>query len=215
MIEDASEALGSTYAGQACGTWGQLSCLSFNGNKIITTGGGGMLWSPSPERTGRARHLSTQARTDGIYYTHDEVGHNYRLPGVLAAIGLAQLEELPRYLKVRGDNDRHYQKALSGEERVAFQHHPEHSQPNHWLVALRSVYKEKILQRLLSQNIQARNIWTPMHRLPMYQDAPYIQRQNHSETLFAEVICLPSSANLREEDIQMISQEILHALQKG
>ena len=211
MIEDASESLGATYAGRSIGTWGQLSCLSFNGNKIITTGGGGMFWSQNPEPAKRARHLSTQARTDGIFYTHDEVGYNYRLPGVLAAIGLAQLEQLPQYLKARRDNARHYQSVLSACKTVQFQHHPEQSHANHWLVALRSIHKKEILNRLLSQNIHARNIWAPMHRLPMYQKAPYIQHQRHSATLFEEVICLPSSANLGKKDIQRISQEVLKA----
>lgn len=204
LVEDATEALGTQYDGQACGTFGDLSCLSFNGNKIITTGGGGMLMAARPDWAQQAAHLSTQARTDGLYYAHDTVGYNYRMPGLLAAVGLAQLECLVDFMQQRARNAQLYQAHLSERSDIRFQRHLPACQPNHWLTSFRSSVKEPILQALNQQGIQARSVWTPMHQLPMYADCYFLHHDSVSTQIFAEGVSLPSSAGLAESEIEIV-----------
>lgn len=196
LIEDAAEALGSRYGGRHLGTFGQLGCLSFNGNKVMTTGGGGAVLTDDAELAQRVRHLSTQARSEAFTYQHDEVGYNYRLSGLSAALGLSQLEQLPGFLTRKAQVMARYQAELGPD--FTFPQLDPACQPNHWLCTARTPDRDGLAQALAAQDIQSRALWTPMHRLPMYRDGPLLTSHAHSDRLFAQALSLPSSVSLTE-----------------
>lgn len=209
LVEDATEALGSRWQGKALGTFGKVGCLSFNGNKIITTGGGGMLLSSDEALAARARHLSTQAKVEGEAYFHDEVGHNYRMVNLLAAMGVAQMEQLPHILARK--------RALALRYRQAFGSHrfPKTAAslaPNHWLTTIRVAQRDRLLRKLREAGIQARPLWVPMNQLPMYRDCRYIQEKDVSAALHAHGVSLPSSAGLRPEQQDRVIDCVLKLL---
>lgn len=211
LIEDASEALGALYDGKPCGSWGDMGVLSFNGNKIITSGGGGMLLCRENEQAVEARHLSTQARTDGLRYVHDQIGYNYRLSNLHAALGLAQLEQLDTFVLQRSRQADYYRNRLGELAVFGFQEHDPLCQPNHWLFSLVSPDKETLMQTLLKQEIQCRSLWTPMHQLPMFAESALWQREegrSQSLRLFDGGISLPSSASLTESHLDRICEAI-------
>jgi len=207
VIEDATEAVGTFYsagkfAGSMAGTIGDFGAYSFNGNKIITTGGGGMLVSQNPEHVKRARHLSTQAKTDELYYDHDEVGFNYRMTNLQAALGVAQLEQLERFIGVKQRNYLQYQEF--GIELLPF---CDNMRPNYWFYSYRSKNRDELIKYLGEQCIQARPVWKLIHMLPMYRycRAYAIERANE---YYSSIVNIPCSTNLESGDVMRVASAI-------
>ena len=208
LIEDSTEALGSFKNGKHAGTFGLTGVLSFNGNKIISTGGGGMILTNDKEIANRAKHITTTAKTDPLDYFHDEVGYNYRLVNVLAAIGVAQMENFESILKRKKEIDALYRSELCGVGDIKFQENDPNSDPNCWLFTFRTKKMRALLDHLNSHEIQSRPFWTPMNNLPMYKDLMYINENDISNKIFEECISIPSSSNLTIEDQHTVILEI-------
>ena len=208
LIEDSTEALGSFKNEKHAGTFGLTGVLSFNGNKIISTGGGGMILTNDKEIADRARHLTTTAKTDPLDYLHDEVGYNYRLVNVLAAIGVAQMENFENILKRKKEIDSLYRKELNGVGDIKFQENDNDSDPNCWLFTFRTKKMRELLNHLNTNKIQSRPFWTPMNNLPMYSGLMYINENDISNTIFKECISVPSSSNLTIENQHKVISEI-------
>jgi len=208
VVEDASEALGSTYKGRHAGTFGSTGVFSFNGNKIISTGGGGMIVSNDEELARRAKHLSTQAKVSPEEYIHDEIGYNYRLVNVLAAIGVAQMEQLPGFLTKKREIDRFYREQLSGVGDITFQEVIPHVQPNCWLFTFRTKRMRELLRHLNAHGVQSRPFWRPMNQLPMYSHCHYVQKSDHSGMLYDQCISIPSSVGLTKEQMNTVVKTI-------
>lgn len=213
VVEDAAEAIGSEYDGHKCGTIGRFGILSFNGNKMITTSGGGALICPDKESSQRALFLATQARENRPYYYHETVGYNYRLSNVSAAIGCAQMEELDWRVNRRRAIHGIYADALRDNPVVTVHTNPDDTfNSNYWLSTIllddaSPVSADDLRQKLASHNIETRLLWRPMHMQPVYKDAPaYVN--GVSERLFAHGLCLPSSTTLSDEQIQYVAQLI-------
>jgi aminotransferase in exopolysaccharide biosynthesis len=201
LIEDSTESLGSTYHGQHTGTFGLLGTLSFNGNKIITTGGGGAILTDDPELANRAKHLTTTAKIPHHWnYVHDEVGYNYRMPNLNAALGCAQLEKLPEYLDSKRRLFKHYQEAFRDIEGISLFVEPEVSHSNYWLQALlldgsTVSQRDSILEATNSAGLMTRPAWTLLHNLSPFQDCPHAPLPI-AESLEKRIVNLPSSAGL-------------------
>lgn len=202
LIEDAAQALGSRYRGRHTGNGGLVAALSFNGNKIVTTGGGGAILTGDNALATRARHLATTARvaSGGLTFFHDEIGYNYRMPSLNAALGCAQLEQLPTLLLQKKHLAARYRAAFDSVAGVTFFTSPECADSNHWLNTLLldddlAGRRDAVLELLNSNGYGARPIWTLMHRLPMYRDCPRMDLTT-AENLERRVINLPSSAHL-------------------
>lgn len=215
VVEDAAEALGSTYNGKACGSFGQLGVLSFNGNKIITTSGGGALIGNDATAIQKARFLATQARDPAPHYQHSEIGYNYRMSNVCAAIGRGQMEVLDQRVAQRRSNFDRYKIALQALPGVEFQPELGNSFSNRWLTSLtidpkasHGIDREKIRLALEKENIETRPLWKPMHLQPVFQSYPYFGG-TISENLFENGLCLPSGSNLSSEDFERIFQHLL------
>ncbi len=213
VVEDAAEAIGSEYDGHKCGTIGRFGILSFNGNKMITTSGGGALICPDKESAQRALFLATQARENRPYYYHETVGYNYRLSNVSAAIGCAQMEELDWRVNRRRAIHGIYADALCDNPVVSVHTNPDDTfNSNYWLSTIllddaSPVSADDLRQKLASHNIETRLLWRPMHMQPVYKDAPaYVN--GVSERLFDHGLCLPSSTTLSDEQIQYVAQLI-------
>jgi len=172
VIEDATESLGSQYKGKKTGTFGKIASLSFNGNKIITTGGGGMVLTNREELASRVRHLTTQAKRDPFEYDHDEIGYNYRLTNVQAALGVAQMERLPEFINIKRKNAEIYRRLLSDLKEVEIVWEAEGVISNFWIYAIRVSRKDKrpLMDFLMAKGIQVRPLWKLIHTLPMYKD---------------------------------------------
>ena len=219
VIEDASEALGATYRGgsldgRSVGTLGRVGCFSFNGNKIITTGGGGMVTTDDEGLARRARHLSTQARLPGRAYDHDDVGYNYRLTNLAAALGVAQLEMLPDLLAARRAVAARYDAALAATPLLRPAPRAPWADPSFWLYTARlaapdAAVRDRVLDALAARAIDARPIWTPIHGLAPYRDAPRLGGAV-AERIFAAALSLPSSSSLAPTDQDRVV-EALHA----
>lgn len=215
IIEDAAEALGSKYDDKACGTFGKFGILSFNGNKIITTSGGGALISDDGESIEKARFLSTQARDSAPHYQHSVIGYNYRMSNIAAGIGRGQMEVLNDHVDRRRGVYSYYQKALSHLPGVKFLSEPSGSFSNRWLTCILvdpqktgGITREHIRLQLESENIESRPLWKPMHLQPVFADAPYYG-DSLAETLFQNGLCLPSGSNLSSQDLDRVSQSIV------
>jgi dTDP-4-amino-4,6-dideoxygalactose transaminase len=213
VVEDAAEALGSTYKGKACGTFGDIGILSFNGNKIITTSGGGALVSDNNDYVKKARFLATQARDDAPHYQHSEIGYNYRMSNVLAGIGRGQLEVIEERVVKRRSNFDFYFQELNNLPGVSFQIEKDPSFSNRWLTTIlvnpsisENISREHIRKELDNENIESRPLWKPMHLQPVFKDYPsYLN--GVSEKLFNCGLCLPSGSNLSNSDLEMV---VLH-----
>jgi dTDP-4-amino-4,6-dideoxygalactose transaminase len=206
VVEDSAEALGSTYKGQSCGTLGDIGILSFNGNKIITTSGGGALLTRQAEWKEKAVFLSTQARDAAPHYQHSHIGYNYRMSNVLAGIGRGQMEVLPQRVAARRRNFEVYQSELSGVPGLEFLPEPAGAFSNRWLTTvLTPSYetREHIRLALEEENIESRPLWKPMHLQPVFSATPaYVN--GVSEDLFSRGLCLPSGSNLTETDLERV-----------
>ncbi|NKW96346.1 aminotransferase class I/II-fold pyridoxal phosphate-dependent enzyme [Bacillus toyonensis] len=222
IVEDAAESLGSTYKGKASGTFGKFGVYSFNGNKIITTSGGGMLVSNDVEALERARFLATQAKDPAPHYEHSEIGYNYRLSNILAGIGRGQLEVLEDRVRARRFVYKRYYEALSHMPGFYFMPELEHTRPNRWLTTLTIDEKEsgisigKLLRILAEENIEARPMWKPLHMQSLFKEMkyyPHNKNEDVSQYLFQSGICLPSGSNMLAEDQQRVIQSILKAVE--
>ena len=213
LIEDAAEALGATYKGKSPGTFGKIGIFSFNGNKIITTSGGGMLVSPHEELMEKARFWATQARDPFPHYQHSELGYNYRLSNVLAAIGRGQLLVLKDRVAARRKNFQTYEKALSEIPGLEFMPEAEYGVSNRWLTCLTidpkiaKCDREHLRVELAKKQIETRPVWKPLHLQPIFDKCESVEGKV-AEELFNNGLCLPSGSNLSEESIQRVVEEI-------
>lgn len=214
IIEDAAEALGSTYKGQSCGTFGRFGVLSFNGNKIITTSGGGALVCHNQEDKDKTVFLSTQARDNAPHYQHSHIGFNYRMSNIVAGIGRGQMEVLKDRVQARRNMHDFYVeifKDINGVE--VFSEPNSNFYSNHWLSAIivdpeiTGKNREELRLAFLEDNIESRPLWKPMHLQPVFEGAPYYGG-NISEKLFDNGLCLPSGSNLSDEDRERISKVV-------
>lgn len=209
LIEDAAEALGSTYKDSSPGTYGAAGFFSFNGNKIITTSGGGMLVSDDADFIAHARKLATQARDDAPHYQHSEVGYNYRLSNICAGIGRGQLRVLPERVAQRRAVHEEYRAELGALPGVSFQPEAPWGTHTRWLTCVRidpaeaGVDREMIRTTLIAENIEARPIWKPMHLQPLFEDCTMIGG-DVCEAIFEDGLCLPSGSNMSENDMVRI-----------
>ena len=207
VIEDAAEALGSSYNGKYLGTFGDIGIYSFNGNKIITTSGGGAMVSTNAEWIKKARFLSTQARDPAPHYQHSEIGYNYRMSNVAAGIGRGQLGVLTERVDQRRANFEFYKKELGAISSIIFQSEPEGVRANRWLTTVEihdsRVDREAIRLALEKENIESRPLWKPMHLQPVFSGFP-AYTNGVSEKLFKHGLCLPSGSNLTKEELARV-----------
>lgn len=215
VIEDAAEALGSKINGKPCGSFGDFGILSFNGNKIITTGSGGALLSNNLEALQKARFLASQAKDDEIHYQHSFLGYNYRMTNISAGIGLGQMKVLGKRIKARRENFKFYLDNLSISKHIKFLNEPDGYFSNRWLSCIlikQNLSLKKIYSSLKRENIECRPLWKPMHLQPLYKNSLYFGRKN-AENLFNKGICLPSGSNLNvNEKLRVI--ELLKSIIK-
>jgi len=216
VVEDAAEALGSSFQGQMCGTFGEMAILSFNGNKIITTSGGGALVSKNEKYKQKAIFLSTQARDAAPHYQHSHVGFNYRMSNIVAGIGRGQMEVLQQRVDKRRSIFEQYKEAFKNIEAISFAEEQQDMLCNRWLTAIlidptktkSGVNRETVRLALEAQNIESRPLWKPMHQQPVFAGAPYYGN-GVADNLFDLGLCLPSGSNMTEEDFQRIINVIL------
>ncbi len=214
MIEDAAEALGSSIDGKACGTFGQLGVLSFNGNKIITTSGGGALISESEEYINKARFLATQARDNAPHYQHSQIGYNYRMSNICASIGRGQMLVLNDRVNQRRSNFEFYKKGFAPLEGISFVNELPGFNANRWLTCILvdplktgGKTREDIRISLEKENIECRPLWKPMHLQPIFENYPFYG-DGTSEKLFEQGLCLPSGSNLSNDDLNRVTEAI-------
>lgn len=208
VLEDAAEALGSHIDQKKCGTFGKMACLSFNGNKIITTSGGGALVAQEKEYKEKAIFLATQARDNAPHYQHSHIGYNYRMSNIVAGIGRGQMEVLDKHIKNRRDNFLYYKQAFADINEIRFLEEPSGYFSNRWLTTIvvkssGNYTRETIRIALEAENIESRPLWKPMHLQPIFIDAPYYG-SGVSENLFEDGLCLPSGSNLTEQDLERV-----------
>ena len=211
IIEDAAEALGSTYKSQKCGTFGLMAALSFNGNKIITTSGGGALVSKHKQPIDQARFLATQARDEAPHYQHSQIGYNYRMSNIVAGIGRGQMEVLDERVAQRRANNKRYSAFFAGVDGVKFQTEANADYfSNYWLTAIiidpaqaGGISREDVRLALDAENIESRPLWKPMHMQPVYEGTAFFG-SGVCEQLFEQGLCLPSGSNLTETEFERI-----------
>lgn len=211
IIEDSAEALGSAFKGQKCGTFGDISILSFNGNKIITTSGGGAIITKNELLKNEAVFLATQARDNAPHYQHSKIGYNYRLSNICAGIGRGQMEILDSHIEKRREMHQFYKNVFVDQEGITIFSEPnEDYYSNHWLSAIiinseknNGKSREDLRLLLENENIESRPLWKPMHLQPVFKNAPYYGG-SVSEELFNNGLCLPSGSNLNSDDITRI-----------
>lgn len=211
ILEDSAEALGSTYKGQKCGTFGDISVLSFNGNKIITTSGGGAIVTKTSEQKSKAVFLATQARDNAPHYQHSEIGYNYRMSNICAGIGRGQMEVLDNHVGLRREMHNFYREVFQNKEGIKLFSEPNDDYfSNHWLSAItidssktNGKNREDLRLLLETENIESRPLWKPMHLQPIFKDAPYYGRAV-SEKLFNDGLCLPSGSNIDSNEKERI-----------
>lgn len=220
FLEDAAESLGSAYHGQVTGTFGDMAVLSFNGNKIITTSGGGMFLantSDAKEVADKVRFWSTQARDAARHYQHSDIGYNYRMSNIIAGVGRGQLKVLSRRMEQKKEIFDFYKEQLGGLAGVSFMPEPSGTECNYWLSCIvldpekSPVRPLQIIEALDAENIESRPIWKPMHLQPVFADCEYFEDENNagvSEYLFNNGVCLPSDTNMDADDMKRIAEII-------
>lgn len=213
LIEDAAESLGTTYKGKYTGTFGKYGIYSFNGNKIITTSGGGMLVSEDAERIEKVRFWSTQARDKARHYQHSEIGYNYRMSNIVAGIGRGQLKVLNDRIAKKNYIHEFYKKELADISEISFMPENDWSESNCWLSAilLDGIEPNYLMDELEKENIETRPIWKPMHMQPVFEKYDYIGT-DISQKLFETGICLPSDTKMTDEDLSRITNTIKRAV---
>ncbi len=219
VIEDAAEALGSTYKNQNCGTFGEFAALSFNGNKIITTSGGGALVCHNQSTKDKTVFYATQARDDAAHYEHTEIGYNYRMSNIVAGIGRGQMQVLDEHVALRRDMNKFYKEIFKKIDIInLLEEQNDEVFSNHWLSAITiskkaNFNREDLRLFLLEDNIESRPLWKPMHLQPIFKDNPYYGKQV-AEDLFNRGLCLPSGSNLTEKEKLRIENKLISFLKK-
>lgn len=221
LIEDAAESLGSLYKGKQTGTFGEYGIFSFNGNKIITTSGGGILVSNNKQKIDKTRFWATQSRDNAIHYEHSEIGYNYRLSNILAGIGRGQLKVLDKRVSKKKKIFDMYKLELDSINEITFMPINDWDNPNCWLTCITlesSILAKKVMDTLSENNIESRPLWKPMHIQPVFEHYEYVGN-NLSVELFKTGLCLPSDTNMSSEDLkrvcEVIKKAINHSTQKG
>jgi len=210
LIEDAAESLGGFYKGKPTGTFGELGIFSFNGNKIITTSGGGMLVSDDEEKINKARFWATQAREPARHYQHKELGYNYRMSNIVAGIGRGQLKVLEERVAKKKYIFNYYQEHLSDLDGLEMMPIQDYDEPNYWLSCILLDGKVKpldIIEALEADNIESRPIWKPMHLQPYYEEFDFITLQEQgsiAEDIFNRGVCLPSDTKMTDQDLARV-----------
>jgi perosamine synthetase len=212
IVEDATEALGTTYKGKSAGTFSPLACFSFNGNKIISTGGGGVIVTDDEALAKHARHVTTTAKARSDEYYHDEVGYNYRLVNVLAAIGVGQMELLPSFIKRKKECVDFYKSELTGVADIRFQQELPDVTTNGWLFTIQTDKQQQLLDHLNANNILSRRFWMPMNKLPMYKDCVYVQKKDNADYIYNTCLSIPCSTNITNEQLEIVVKEIKAAI---
>jgi dTDP-4-amino-4,6-dideoxygalactose transaminase len=218
VVEDAAEALGSRFMEKPAGSFGRISILSFNGNKILNTSGGGMLLSDDPEFTAKARFLATQARDAAPYYLHSQIGYNYRMSNIIAGIGRGQMEVVDERVRQRRDNHFFYREHLEQVEGITFLKEPGEAYfSNHWLTTIlidpekTGTSNSHLMEEMEKHNIESRHLWKPMHLQPVFSDSPaYLN--GTSERLFQQGLCLPSGSNMSDSDRDRVMEVLRRVL---
>lgn len=207
IVEDSTEALGSFYQNQHAGTFGEMGCFSFNGNKIMTTGGGGMIVTNDEKTAKKAKHLTTQAKSHNFEYIHDEVGYNYRLVNILAAMGVAQLEQMPNFLKRKKEIYQYYTENLKGLP-ISFQKDTENSKPNYWLFTVCIEKQKDLMPYLIEKKIQVRPFWRPMNMLEMFKGDIYVSKEDNAFKIYEKSVSLPCSTNITDQELEKVVQTV-------
>lgn len=213
VIEDSAESLGARYKGRQTGSFGQFGIFSFNGNKIITTSGGGMVVSNDRDAVEKMRFWATQSREPEIHYEHREIGYNYRMSNICASIGLGQMKTLDQRIAARKAIYYRYKDAFSG---LPVELMPVYEAPNHWLTVLTidkgcKVRPRHVIESLGKTDIESRPVWKPMHLQPVFRDYPYfvdIEGESLSDELFARGVCLPSGSAMTEKDLDRVIEGV-------
>lgn len=208
VVEDATESLGTFYKGKHSGTQGLFGCLSFNGNKILTTGGGGMILTNNKLLAKKAKHITTQAKSHPFEYLHDDIGYNYRLVNILSAMGVAQMEQLEGFLTTKQLIAETYVKQLSSIPGIVFQKANPEAKVNNWLFTIRCKNQKGLMKFLLENNIQVRPFWVPMNKLKMFKSDIYITKNKISETIYKSCVSLPCSTNLQPKEQDFVISKI-------
>ncbi|AYV34061.1 DegT/DnrJ/EryC1/StrS family aminotransferase [Erysipelothrix rhusiopathiae] len=219
LIEDAAESLGSSYKDKASGTIGDFGIFSFNGNKIITTSGGGMLVSSNKDMIDKARFWATQAREQARHYQHNEVGYNYRLSNVLAGIGRGQMRVLDQRVARKKEIFKKYKESLGHLDGITFMPENEWSENNYWLSSMivknSHITALDVIVALENENIESRPVWKPMHLQPVFSEYDFISADNHdvSKDLFEHGVCLPSDTKMTDEELERVIKIIHNVFQ--
>ena len=208
VIEDATESLGTYYKGKHTGGFGMLGCFSFNGNKIITTGGGGVIVTDNEELAKKAKHLTTQAKSDPFEYMHDEIGYNYRLVNVLAAMGVAQMELLPSFIARKKEIDAFYKKGLKDTGDIRFQKIEPAVNANLWLFTIMTDKQKEVLKILNDNQMQSRPFWVPMNQLQMFAGDVYYSKEDKSDFIYRRCLSIPCSTNITDEEMAAVAANI-------
>jgi perosamine synthetase len=204
VIEDSTESLGSTYNGKQTGTFGQMGCFSYNGNKIISTGGGGMIVTNDEALAKRAKHLTTQAKIHPEEYIHDEIGYNYRLVNILAAVGVAQMEQLPDFLVKKKAISDFYKSELANIGDIQFQRVEENIHVNDWLFTIKSSHSKQIFEALKKAEIMSRPFWMPMNQLQMFTSFWYYNLDDKSNQVYKNCLSIPCSTGITQDELQKV-----------
>ena len=204
FIEDAAEALGSKYKGKYAGTFGKMGIISFNGNKIISSGGGGVIVTNDKSIAKNAKHLTTTAKVDPMLYFHDKVGYNYRLVNILAAVGVAQMEKLPEFIIKKKFIGEYYRNQLSDIGDIEFQYISDKVNFNDWLFTIKSKSQKKLLKFLNKNNIMSRPFWMPMNQLPMYEKCHYVSKLDNSKIIHDTCLSIPCSTNISNQELKRV-----------
>jgi perosamine synthetase len=208
VIEDSTEALGSYYKGKHAGSFGLMGTFSYNGNKIITTGGGGMIVTDDEALAKKAKHLTTQAKSDPFEYMHDEIGYNYRLVNVAAAMGVAQMEQLPGFIARKKEIIAFYKNELNGVGDIKFQQVSDDVNPNWWLPTIMTSKQKDVLKILNDNKMQSRPFWVPMNQLRMFNNDIYINKDDRSDFVYQHCLSIPCSTNITNEELQAVANKI-------
>lgn len=208
IIEDSTESLGSFYKGKHSGTFGKFGVFSFNGNKIISTGGGGVIVTDDEELAKKAKHLTTQAKASQMEYIHDEIGYNYRLVNILAAIGVAQMEQFPDLLISKQEMDSFYRSELNGVGDIIFQEVSIDVSANCWLFTFKTKHMRGLLEFLNANGVQSRPFWMPMNQLEMFKDDIYVSESDNSASIYETCISIPSSAGITKEQMNEVVKKV-------
>lgn len=208
IIEDATEALGSYYKNKHAGTFGLMGTFSYNGNKIITTGGGGMIVTDDEALAKKAKHITTQAKSDAFEYIHDEIGYNYRLVNTAAAMGVGQMELLPQFLKRKMEIINFYKNELMGIGDISFQKVEDDVRPNWWLPTIMTEKQKEVLKILNDNKMQSRPFWVPMNKLPMYKNNLYYTKDDKSDYIYKKCLSIPCSTNITDDELAAVAAKI-------